>query len=231
FVCPCAEPSDPEGWGEGTLGMLGHGMTRSDVREHLIIQRSGVPLTDSTEITTHNPSKAGEFGDVEPCPMRIQLLQITGMVKNAWHLLDLPVLKTQVRIVDLGKEILRMTAIGFPNQGGGVLLVTSRQIGNAEMVRKRGNMGIGSYEPFQLRYCLCGITLCQLIEVVNACLHLCWEPLDVAIVERFIGNVVLGVHQGMRGRRLRSTQCVRRLGLLTPWWAFLGCHRALPLDV
>src|SRR5215471_11960322 len=48
----------------------------------------------STEISTHDPGEAGEFGDVEPCPIRIQLLQITSMVKNPWNLLNLPVLKT-----------------------------------------------------------------------------------------------------------------------------------------
>ena len=112
-------------------------MTRSDLREHLIIQGSGFPLVYGTEIPTHDPGKADEFRNVEPCPMGVQLFQITGMVKDAWHLLDLPVLKTQVRIVDLGKEILRMTAISFPNQGGGVLLVTSSQKSNAEIVKKR----------------------------------------------------------------------------------------------
>ncbi len=112
-------------------------MTRSNLFEHLIIQGSGVPLTDGTKIPTHDPGKAGEFGDMKPLPMGIQLLQITGMVKNAWHLLDLPVLKTQVRIVDFGKEILRMTAIGFPNQGSGLLLVTGSEIGDAEMVKKK----------------------------------------------------------------------------------------------
>src|SRR2546429_8644542 len=105
-------------------------MTRSDVREHPIIQDSGVPLTDGTEIQTHDPGKAGEFGDMKPRPMRIQLLQIKGMVKNPWNLLNLPVLKTQVRIVDPGKEIQRMTAIGVPNHRGGLLLVTGSEIGN-----------------------------------------------------------------------------------------------------
>ena len=38
--------------------------------------------------------KAGEFGDMKPRPMGIQLLQVTGMVKNAWHLPDLTLLKT-----------------------------------------------------------------------------------------------------------------------------------------
>ena len=139
--------------------------------EHLIIQDRGFLLADGTKIPTHDPSKAGEFRKMKPRPMRIQLLQIKGVVKNAWHLLDLPVLKTQVRIVDLGKEILRMTAIGFPNQGGGVLLVTGSEIGNAEMVRKRGNMGVGRHQTFQLRNCLHRITLCQLVQVVNTCLY------------------------------------------------------------
>ena len=110
--------------------------------EHLIIQGSGFPLVYGTEIPTHDPGKAGEFRDVKPRPMGIQLFQIISMVKNAWHLLDLPLLQAQVRIVHLRKEILGMTAIGFPNQGGGVLLVTGSEIGNAEIVKKRGNMGI-----------------------------------------------------------------------------------------
>src|SRR4029453_11809933 len=88
----------PKGGGEGTLGVLGHRMTRSDLLEHPIIQRSGFSLTDGTEIATHDPGKVGKFRDVEPCPMRVQLLQITGMVKNPWNLLALPVLKTQVRL-------------------------------------------------------------------------------------------------------------------------------------
>jgi hypothetical protein len=91
-------------------------MTRGNLFEHLIIQGSGFPLTDGTKISTHNPSKAGEFGDMKPCAMRVQLLQIIGMVKYAWYLLALPVLKTEVRIVHLRKEILGMTAIGVPNQ-------------------------------------------------------------------------------------------------------------------
>src|SRR6266568_1216478 len=109
--------------------------------------------------------------DLKHLPMGIQLLQITGMVKNAWHLLDLPVLKTQVRIVDFGKEILRMTAIGVPNQGSGLLLVTGSEIGDAEMVKKRGNMGVGRHQTFQLRYCLYRIMLCQLVQVINTRLH------------------------------------------------------------
>src|SRR2546429_9946567 len=99
-------------------------MTGDRMPEHLEIPGRGFPLTDGTKIPTHDPRKAGEFRDVEPRPMGIQLLEVKGMGKNAWHLLDLPMLKTQVRVVDFGKEILRMTAIGFPNQGGGLLLVT-----------------------------------------------------------------------------------------------------------
>jgi hypothetical protein len=37
-------------------------------------------------------------------------------------------------------------------------------------------------------------------------LHLRRESLDVAIVERFVSEVVRGVHWGMRGQRLRHTQ-------------------------
>ena len=110
--------------------------------EHLIIQGSGFPLTDGTKIPTHDPRKAGEFRDMKPLPMGIQLLQVKGLVKNPWNLPDLPLLETQVRIVDPGKEILRMTAIGSPDQGGSLLLVTGSEIGNAEIVKKRGNMGI-----------------------------------------------------------------------------------------
>ena len=64
-------------------------MSGGDLFEHLIIEGSGVPLVYGTKIPTHDPGKAGEFRDVKPRPMRIQLLQITGMVKNAWHLLVL----------------------------------------------------------------------------------------------------------------------------------------------
>src|SRR5262249_8158826 len=71
FFCPCSEPSDPEGWVEGTLGVLGHRMSGSNLFEHLIIEGSGFPLTDGTEITTHNPSKPREFGDMKPLPMGI----------------------------------------------------------------------------------------------------------------------------------------------------------------
>jgi hypothetical protein len=69
-------------------------MSGGNLLEHLIIQGSGFPLTNGTEIPTHDPGKAGEFRDVEPCPMRIQLLQVKGMVKNPWHFPDFPVLKT-----------------------------------------------------------------------------------------------------------------------------------------
>src|SRR6266478_7793064 len=140
-------------------------MSGGNLLEHLIIQDRGFLLADGTKIPTHHPSKVDKFRDVEPCPMGVQLLQVTGMVKNARNLPDLPLLETQVRIVDPGKEILRMTAIGFPDQGGGLLLVTGSEIGNAEIVKKRGNMGIGGHETFQPRYCLDGITLCQLVEV------------------------------------------------------------------
>src|SRR5437016_4555672 len=69
----------------------------------------------------------------------------------------------------------------------------------------------------------------EFVQVVNACLHLWRESLDMAIFERFVGDVVLCVHQGIRGRRLRNTRCVGRLGLLTPCWAFLGCHGTISL--
>src|SRR5256886_11706366 len=204
-------------------------MSGRNVFEYLVIQGSGFSLTDGTKIPTHDPSKAGEFRKMKPRTMRIQLLQIKGVVKNAWHLLDLPVLKTQVRIVDFGNEILRMTAIGVPDQGGGVLLVTGSEIGNAEMVRKRGNMRVGRHQTFQLRDCLCGIMLGKLVEVVNTRLHLRREPLDVAIVERFVRDGVLGVHQGIRGQPPRNTRCGRRLVLWTLCWAFLACHGAISL--
>jgi len=123
-------------------------MSGSNVFEHLIIQGSRFPLAYGTAIPAHDPGKAGEFGDMKPRPMGIQLLQITGMVKNAWHLPDLTLLKTQVRIVDFGKEVLRMTTIGFPDQGGGFLLVTAVEIGHAEMVRKRGDMGVERHQTF-----------------------------------------------------------------------------------
>src|SRR5262249_27620461 len=142
FFCPVSEPSDPEGGIEDTFGMLGHGMTRSNLFEYLIIQERGVLLTDGTEIPTHDPSKTREFGDMKPLPMRVQLFQITGMVKNARYLPNLPLLKTQVRVVDLGKEILGMTTIGFPNTGVGFLQVPAVQIGNTEIVRQRGNMRV-----------------------------------------------------------------------------------------
>ena len=78
-------------------------MSGSNLFEHLIIQGSRFPLADGTAIPTHDPGKAGKFGKMKPRPMGIQLLQITGMAKNAWHLPDLTLLKTQVRIVHFGK--------------------------------------------------------------------------------------------------------------------------------
>src|SRR6185436_2948283 len=71
--------------------------------------------------------------------------------------------------------------------------------------------------------------LCQLVQVVNTRLHLCWEPRDVAIVEWFVGDVVRGVHQGIRGQPLRHTRCGGRRGLWTRFLAFLGCHGAISL--
>ena len=71
---------------------------------------------------------------MKPLPLRIQLLEVKFLVKNPWNLPDLPLLETQVRIVDFGKKILRMTAIGFPDTGGGFLLVSGSEIGNAEIV-------------------------------------------------------------------------------------------------
>ena len=93
-----------------------------------------------------------------------------------------------------------MTTVGFQDQGGRLLLVTGSQIGNAKMVRKRGNMGVGRHQTFQLRNCLPRIMLCQRIEVVNTRLYLGRELLDVAIVERFVGDIVRGVHQDISGR-------------------------------
>src|SRR5437667_12688051 len=109
-------------------------MTRSDVLQPLIIQGSGFPLAYGTEIPTHDPGKAGKFGDMKPRPMRIQLLEVKGLVKNAWNFPDLTLTETQVRIVNLGKEILGMTTIGFPDTGCGLLLVYGSEIGNAEIV-------------------------------------------------------------------------------------------------
>ena len=64
--------------------------------EHLIIQGSGFPLTDGTKIPTHDPGKAGKFGEMKPLPMRIQLLEVKFLVKNPWDLPDLSLLETQV---------------------------------------------------------------------------------------------------------------------------------------
>src|SRR6266851_1474092 len=69
----------------------------------------------------------------------------------------------------------------------------------------------------------------EFVQLVNACLHLSWELLDVAIVERCVGDVVLGVYQDIRGQRLRHTRCGGRLGLLMPCWAFLRCHGTISL--
>src|SRR4029453_4118171 len=69
----------------------------------------------------------------------------------------------------------------------------------------------------------------EFVQLVKACLHLPWELLDVAIVERFVGDVVLGVYQGISGRRLRQTRCGGRLGRLMPCWAFLRCHGTISL--
>jgi hypothetical protein len=72
-------------------------MTRSDMFEHLIIEDSSVLLADGTEIPTHDPGKAGKFGDMKPGPLGIQLLQVKGMSKNPWNLPRLPLLETQVQ--------------------------------------------------------------------------------------------------------------------------------------
>src|SRR5437879_13099379 len=112
-------------------------MSGSNVFEHLIIQGSGIPLTDGTKIPTHDPGKAGEFLDVEPCPMRIQLLQITGMVKNACDFPDLTLPETQARIVDPGAALLPMTTIGCEHQGGCVPVVTGSDIGTPATVQTR----------------------------------------------------------------------------------------------
>ena len=71
FFGPFPQDSDPEWWGEGTLGVLGHRMSGRNLLEHLIIQGSSVPLTDGTKIPTHDPGKAGKFGDMKPLPMGI----------------------------------------------------------------------------------------------------------------------------------------------------------------
>jgi len=121
--------------------VLGHRMSGGNLLKHLIIQGSSFPLPDGTAIATHDPGKAGAFGDMKPCPMGIQLLEGKGMGKNPWNLPGLPFLKAQVCIVHLGKEILRMTAIGFSDTGFGFLQVSRSQIGKTEIVRKRGNTG------------------------------------------------------------------------------------------
>src|SRR5262249_11100431 len=41
--------------------------------------------------------------------------------------------------------------------------------------------------------------------------------------------VILGVHQGIRGRRRRRTRCGGRLGVWTRFLAFLGCHGGISL--
>src|SRR5215510_8965243 len=69
----------------------------------------------------------------------------------------------------------------------------------------------------------------EFVQLVKACLHLSWELLDVAIVERFVGDVVLCVYQGIRGQRLRNTRCGGRLGRSMPCWAFLRCHGTISL--
>jgi len=68
-------------------------MSGRDLLQHLIIQGSGFPLVYGTEIATHDPGKAGKFGEMKPCPMGIQLLEVKGMVKNAWNL---PVVRMMV---------------------------------------------------------------------------------------------------------------------------------------
>jgi hypothetical protein len=46
-------------------------MSGGNLFEHLIIEDSGFSLTDGTEIATHDPGKADEFRNVEPCPLGI----------------------------------------------------------------------------------------------------------------------------------------------------------------
>src|SRR5437868_3869115 len=75
------------------------------------------------------------------------------MGKNPWNLPDLPLLETQVRIVDLDKEILGMTAIGFPDTHCGFLLVSGSEIGNTEIVRKCWDMVISGIDT-KNRRCL-----------------------------------------------------------------------------
>jgi len=123
-------------------------MSGGDLFEHPIIKDSGFSLVYGTEIPTHDPGKVDKFRDVEPCPMGVQLLQITGMVKNAGNFVNCPLLKTQVRIVHLGKEIVGMTAIGVADTGFGFLLVTTLEVGNTEIVIERWDLRIGGDETF-----------------------------------------------------------------------------------
>src|SRR5262249_35346921 len=92
--CPFPQDSDPERWAEGAFGVLGHRMSGCNLLEHPIIQRSGFLLANGTEIPTHDPGKVDEFRKMEPCPMGVQLLQIKGMVKNGWNVVDCPLLET-----------------------------------------------------------------------------------------------------------------------------------------
>src|SRR5215831_8380401 len=147
-VCPCAEPSGPEWRVKSTLGVLGQGMTRSHLFEHLIIQGSGFPLIYGTKIPTHDPGKVSKFRKVEPCPMRIYPLQITLMIEDVRNLCDLALLETQVCIVHFGKEILGMTTIGVTDTCLRFLPVSTVQIGNTEIVRQQRNMRVGGHEMF-----------------------------------------------------------------------------------
>src|SRR6266571_5150284 len=70
----------------------------------------------------------------------------------------------------------------------------------------------------------------EFVQVVNACLHLCRESLDMAIFERFVGDVILRQHHGVQLHR--SGGNMRCLGWYTLWTlllAFLGCHGTISL--
>lgn len=112
-VYPFPQPSDPEWRVQETLCLFGEGIPGRQSFEYLIINHSRVPLAYRVVIAAHDACKAREFRDVKSLAVGIQPFEIECVVKNVGDFGDVAFLETDVGIVDPGKEIVGMAAIGF----------------------------------------------------------------------------------------------------------------------
>ena len=157
-------------WLQFGLQPLRQLMLRRELPQQIVAERSLLWTTRLPVVESHNPVEPHHLADVEAVAFGIELLQIELFAENLWHFVRLAAPQAHFGIVHPRKQIVRVKAQIFQNDGLCSLDVSHGREGHEQVIEDARHLRITQEGCHQLRSGCPRISPGELVESLQLCL-------------------------------------------------------------